>query len=158
LSYKFRICLPATGQRRVTINWSHKIEKGKSGGIVSDLLFYSAYSTYSFHSVQTFHRFNPKTKKKEHYHKSIHSIHFPLPLREKIKFLDCAVSVVIYNDISLYLKYQILSLSVVKRRRLFSTERKNVNKSNKGIQQRQWPRHLGVILDSATVILFSNNE
>ena len=51
-----------------------------------------------------------------------------------------------------------LSLSVVKRRRLFSTERKNVKEQNKVIQQRQWPRHLGVILNSAIVILFSNNE
>ena len=46
----------------------------------------------------------------------------------------------------------------MKRRRMFSTERKNANEQNKVIQQRQWPRHLGVILDSAIVILFSNNE
>ena len=48
----------------------------------------------------------------------------------------------------------VASLSVVKRRRLFSTEKRNVNKQNKVIQQKQWPRHLGVILDSAIVILF----
>ena len=51
-----------------------------------------------------------------------------------------------------------LLLFIVKRRRLFSTERRNVNKQNKVIHQKQQPRHLGVILDSATVILFSNEN
>ena len=51
-----------------------------------------------------------------------------------------------------------LSLSVVKRRRLFLTERRNVNKPNKVIQQKQWPRHLGVILDSAIVILLKKKK
>jgi hypothetical protein len=156
----FRICLPATGQRRVTINRSNKKEKGKSGGVVSDLLFYSAYSTYSSHSFKTFHRSTPKKRKKNTTTNQFIQYIFRFLWEKKLNFyfLHCAVSVVIYNDISLYLKNQILSLSVVERRRVFSTERKNVNKPNKGIQKRQWPRHLGVILDSATVILFSNNE
>jgi hypothetical protein len=38
---------------------------------------------------------------------------------------------------------------------VFDREKRNVNKPNKVIQQKQWPRHLGVILDSAIIILFS---
>ena len=83
----FRIWLPATGHQQVTIKKSHKKKvKGKSGGFY--LTYFSTLPTLPIVPTLFRHPTAPLPRKEtERYHKSIHSIHFPLPLSEIIKFL-----------------------------------------------------------------------
>ena len=86
LSYMFRICLPATGQRRVTIDRSHKKEKGKVGGLY--LTYFPTLPTLPIVPTHFRHSIAPLPRKEKRTLPQINSFNpFSASYERKIKFL-----------------------------------------------------------------------
>ena len=82
----FRICLPATGQRRVTIDRSHKKEKGKVGGLY--LTYFPTLPTLPIVPTHFRHSIAPLPRKEKRTLPQINSFNpFSASYERKIKFL-----------------------------------------------------------------------